>query len=94
MGMVVLCSNSSARPIRRFKRNSWGRRLVAIRNWEAKYIRLNPATTAKSERVIFTERWLSTYSTTDDPLKAPFLQCADLPAHPLYPNRLDSSSNF
>ena len=50
MGMVVFCNNSSARPIRRFKRNSWGRRLVAIRNWEAKYIRLNPATTAKSER--------------------------------------------
>ena len=63
MGMVVFCNNSSARPIRRLKRNSWGRRLVAIRNWEAKYIGLNLATTAKSERVIFAERLLSTYST-------------------------------
>ncbi len=30
----------------------------------------------------------------DDPLKAPFLQSANLPAHRLYSNRFDSSSNF
>jgi hypothetical protein len=49
-GVAVRTNSSSARRIRCFKRYSCGGKPIDTRNWDAKCMRLSPATAAKSTR--------------------------------------------
>ncbi len=59
IGSAVVVSMTFAFSTRRRKRYSCGRRLVALRNWAAKCMRLRPAVRARSASVIGWSVWLS-----------------------------------